>query len=206
MNIPAPIMHWLQMHYIELIATFTGFLYIIYAIREQILLWLFGIISSALYVWVFYKTSLYAYSVLYIYYVIIGIYGWYNWSRPVKGPSRYSGRLAVHRASATVLASCIAVVFLFAIPVYFLLRKYTETDVAWLDALLSSGGMVTTWMLTQKFIEQWVFWIIIDVFTCILMIYKGLFPSSILFLAYALLALKGFITWKKELAAAPIRN
>ena len=105
-----------------------------------------------------------------------------------------------------MLVSCIVGIFLFAIPVYFLLKKYTETDVAWLDALLSSAGMVATWMLTQKFLEQWIFWIIIDVLTCSLMIYKGLFPSSILFLAYTLLALKGFITWKKELEAAMIRS
>jgi len=193
------------MHYIELFATVTGFLYIIYTIRERILLWLFGIISSALYVWVFYRNSLYAYSVLYVYYVIIGFYGWYNWSRQIKGDLS-SGRLAIRKASVSVLVSCITVIILFAIPVYFLLKKYTETDIAWLDALLSSGGMVATWMLTQKYIEQWIFWIIIDVLTCSLMIYKGLFPSSILFLAYALLALKGFITWKKELAAAPVRN
>lgn len=194
------------MHYIELIAAVTGFLYIIYTIREQLLLWLFGIISSALYVWVFYRTSLYAYSILYIYYVIIGFYGWYNWSKPIKGQDRISGRLAINNASKPVLVSCIAVILLFTIPVYFLLKKFTETDVAWLDALLSSSGMVATWMLTQKFIEQWIFWIIIDVLSCSLMIYKGLFPSSILFLAYALLALKGFLTWKKELAADPVRN
>jgi nicotinamide mononucleotide transporter len=194
------------MHYIELIATITGFLYIIYTIREKMLLWFFGIVSSALYVGVFYRTSLYAYSVLYIYYVIIGFYGWYNWSRPIRSQGLNSARLTIRRASIPMLVSCIAGIFIFAIPVYFLLKKYTETDVALLDALLSSAGMVATWMLTQKFIEQWIFWIIIDVITCSLMIYKGLFPSSILFLAYTLLALKGFITWKKELEAATIRS
>ena len=206
MNIPAPIMHWLQMHYVELIATITGFLYIIYTIREHIILWFFGIISSALYVAVFYRTSLYAYSVLYMYYVIIGFYGWYNWSRPIRSEAPNPGRLVIRRATIPMLVSCIAGIFLFMVPIYLLLKKYTETDVAWLDALLSSAGMVATWMLTQKFIEQWIFWIIIDGLTCSLMIYKGLFPSSILFLAYTLLALKGFITWKKELEAATIRN
>ena len=61
--------------------------------------------------------------------------------------------------------------------------------------------MVATWMLTQKMIEQWIFWIAIDVLSCSLMIYKGLYPSSLLFAAYALLALKGYIEWKKELAS-----
>jgi len=60
-------------------------------------------------------------------------------------------------------------------------------------------------MLTQKMIEQWIFWIVIDLFSCSLMIYKGLYPSSLLFLAYALLAVKGFIEWKKVLVNPEIK-
>ncbi len=196
-------MHWLQLHYIELCATLSGFLYILFTIREKILLWLFGIISSALYVWVFYHSSIYAYALLYIYYVIMGFYGWYNWSRYTEIYNQARGRLAIHGASQRVLISCVSLSVLFAVPVYFLLRKYAPSGAAWMDALLTSGGMVATWMLTQKLIEQWIFWIVIDLLSCVLMIYKGLFPSSILFLAYAILALKGYITWKREMAATP---
>lgn len=201
MNTPETIMHWLQLHYIELCATVTGFLYILFTIREKILLWLFGIISSALYVLVFYHSSIYAYALLYIYYVIIGIYGWYNWSHRTGGSGQATERLAIHGASPGVLTTCVAISILFAVPVYFLLRKYAPSDASWMDALLTSSGMVATWMLTQKLIEQWIFWIVIDLLSCGLMIYKGLFPSSILFLAYAILALKGYITWKKDMAA-----
>jgi nicotinamide mononucleotide transporter len=201
MSVPTAMMQWLNMHYIELLATVTGILYILFTIREKILLWLFGIVSSALFVWVFFKSSIYAYSFLYIYYVIMGFYGWYNWSHPPDPKEGSSNHLSVHKASSAGLIICIAVSLLFAFPVYLLLRKFSDSDVAWLDALLSSSGMVATWMLTQKMIEQWIFWIAIDLLSCSLMIYKGLYPSSLLFAAYALLALKGYIEWKKRLAS-----
>jgi nicotinamide mononucleotide transporter len=197
---PTAAMQWLSLHYIELLATLTGILYILFTIREKILLWLFGIISSALFVWVFFKSSIYAYSLLYIYYVIMGFYGWYNWSRPLDRRKGNLKHVSVHKVSLAGLIACIAVSLLFAFPVYILLKKFSDSDVAWLDALLSSSGMVATWMLTQKMIEQWIFWIAIDLLSCSLMIYKGLYPSAFLFAAYTLLALKGYIEWKKELA------
>jgi nicotinamide mononucleotide transporter len=70
---------------------------------------------------------------------------------------------------------------------------------ALMDAILTSGGMVATWMLTQKFIEQWIFWIIINVLSFAVMIYKGLYPSAFLFAVYELMAIKGYFEWKKVL-------
>ena len=61
--------------------------------------------------------------------------------------------------------------------------------------------MVATWMLTQKLIEQWLFWIVIDLLSASVMIYKELYPSAILFLVYTLLAVKGYIAWKKDMKA-----
>jgi len=196
-------MHWLQMHYLKIfewLATITGFLYIFYTIREDIRLWFYGIISSALFALVFFKSSLYANSFLYIYYVIIGFYGWYAWSRSEKGKDK-AKRLTIHRSPVLQLIAYIAVSVLFAFPVYFILKKFSDSDAPSIDALLTTGGMVATWMLTRKLIEQWIFWIVIDLIWCGLMIYKGMYPSLLLFIAYTILAFKGYFEWKKELAA-----
>jgi nicotinamide mononucleotide transporter len=192
-------LNWLQLHYLELIAVITGLLYIFYTIRENILLWLFGILSSGLYIWIFFKSGIYAYSILYVYYVLIGFYGWYNWSVKKESPEKLPESIPVHKATGRYLSSCIIVTCLLSIPLYFLLKKFTTSDMAMADALLTSGGMVATWMLTQKLIEQWLFWIIIDLLSMGVMIYKELYPSALLFLVYTLLAVKGYIAWKKEL-------
>jgi len=196
------VMHVLESHYLKIfewLATISGFIYIYYTIREDTRLWIYGIISSALFVWVFFKSLLYANSILYIYYVIIGFYGWYSWSQSEKQRDK-GAKLTIHRSSAKELVAYISASLLFAIPVYFILVKFSDSDAPLIDALLTTGGMVATWMLTRKIIEQWIFWIIIDVIWCGLMIYKGMYPSLLLFVAYTILAIKGYFEWKKDLA------
>jgi nicotinamide mononucleotide transporter len=198
------VLHWLQLHYIELVAVITGLLYVVYTIQENTLLWLFGIVSSGLYVWIFYKSGIYAYAVLYVYYVAIGFYGWYNWSKKPGDPEKQHDRLSVRRATRGYLWVCIILTGILVIPLFYLLKKFTSSDMAMADAILTSGGMVATWMLTQKLIEQWLFWIIIDLLSLGVMVYKELYPSALLFLVYTLLAIKGYLKWKKEMKIQPI--
>jgi len=187
---------WFQQHVIEIIAVISGLLYVIFTIREKILLWLFGIISSALFIQVFYSSGIYAYAVLYIYYVVIGFYGWYNWSKKTG-----DGTVRIRKTPLKLLVGYIVLTVLIAVPVYFALDRFTDSDMAVTDALLTSGGVIATWMLTQKFIEQWLFWIVIDLVSFGVMIYKGLYPSSLLFLVYGLLAIKGYVEWRKDIRA-----
>lgn len=191
---------WVQLHLIEITAVATGILYIFFTIKGKILLWLFGIISSGLYVWVFYQSGIYAYSLLYIYYVVMGFYGWYNWGKDPK-----SGITGVKRTPLKWLAGYVSVSLLFTLPLYFILIRFTDSEMALTDALLTSGGMVATWMLTQKYIGHWLFWMVINVVSMGAMIYKHLYPSAFLFLVYGILAVKGYIEWNKELKAEPSR-
>lgn len=186
---------WLQQNAIEIIAVICGLLYVFFTIRENILLWLFGIISSALYIQVFLSSGIYAYSLLYIYYVLIGVYGWYNWGRPDSGDNK----LKIRRTPVLLLTGCIVMTIIIAVPVYYALIRFTDSDMAVTDALLTSGGMIATWMLTQKYIEQWLFWIVIDMASFGVMIFKGLYPSSLLFLVYSVLAVTGYLEWRKSL-------
>jgi nicotinamide mononucleotide transporter len=189
---------WFKQHFIEVLAVITGLLYVVYTIRENILLWLFGIISSGLYIWVFYKAGIYAYSLLYLYYVLIGFYGWYNWSVKHEESEKKGLNLRIHKASPRMLWFYMLITGIITLPIFYLLEKIVGSDLALADAFLTSAGIVATWMLTQKVLEQWLFWIVIDLLSIFLMIYKGLYPSAVLFLVYSLLAVKGFIAWKKE--------
>ncbi len=196
---------WLQQNYVETLAVVAGLLYVFFTIKEKILLWLFGIISSGLYVFVFFKSGIYAYSALYVYYVVIGFYGWYNWARKPEVAMKKESLLKIHKASAGLLWVCMAVTVVSAIPVYFALKHFAGSDMALADALMTSGGMVATWMLTQKIIEQWLFWVVIDLLSMSVMIYKDLYPSAGLFLIYTVLAVIGYVKWKNELQKAVLR-
>jgi len=198
-------LYWIHLHLLEIIAVITGLLYVIYTIRKNILLWVFGTISSALYVWLFYKSALYAYGTLYIYYVVMGIYGWYHWKHKMTDNQGRKVESSIRSISRKFLLLLIAFSLGASVPVYLLLRKYNGDNLALADALLTASGMVATWMLTQKMIAQWLFWIVIDLLSMGVMIYKGLYPSAILFLVYALLAFKGYNEWKKEIPVSEVR-
>jgi nicotinamide mononucleotide transporter len=190
---------WLSENYVEVIAVITGLLYVLYTIKENRILWIFGIISSALYVWIFYNSGIFAYALLYVYYVIIGFYGWYKWKARPEGDNKTVIAPVIQKTTNAQLILFLVITAMIIPPVFYALRKFTSSDMALTDAALTSGGIVATWMLTRKFIEQWIFWIIIDFISFALMIYKQLYPSALLFLVYALLALKGYFEWKKEL-------
>jgi len=111
--------------------------------------------------------------------------------------------LSIHGISTKYLLLLITIALGASVPVFLLLKKYSGDDFALADALLTASGMVATWMLTQKMIEQWLFWVVIDLVSMVVMIYKGLYPSAVLFLVYALLAMKGYSEWKKEI---PVRE
>jgi len=201
MSSPSGSLLWIQQHFTEIIAVIAGLLYIFFAIKGNILLWLFGIVSSALYVEIFLHAGIYAYALLYIYYVLIGIYGWYNWQRNA-GPSENRTKNKIFKTPVLHLGICLLAVIVLTIPIFFALREFTNSDMPLTDAVLTSGGIVATWMLTQKYIEQWIFWIIIDLISCGTMIYKGLYPSALLFLVYTLMAILGYVQWNKELKAS----
>jgi nicotinamide mononucleotide transporter len=199
MLIIATIFHWLQLNYVEFAATLSGMLYVILAIKQKKILWLFGNLSSGLFVLVFYHAGLFAYGTLYVGYVIIGIYGWYNWSRKITDKPGKKRKISVRKTTSRRLLAYIFLSVLLTAPIYLILKKYADSDLLLPDAMLTATGLVATYMLTQKLIEQWLFWIVIDLFSSIVMIYKGLYPSFVLFMVYTLLAVKGFFEWKKEL-------
>jgi nicotinamide mononucleotide transporter len=195
----ASVLHWLEINYIELLAVLSGICYVVLAIRITVWLWLFGIISSTLYVWVFYQAGLYAYAALYVYYVAIGFYGWYQWQpdRAHRDSKAYSD--GIGKAPAKVIKICIIITAALPVLLFFILKNFVSVGVALSDAVLTSGGMVATWMLARKFIEQWLFWIVINTLSMVVMLYKGLYLSAFLFLVYLMMAVKGYVTWRKAL-------
>ncbi|OFY57609.1 MAG: hypothetical protein A2Y87_11995 [Bacteroidetes bacterium RBG_13_46_8] len=189
-------LHYLQLHYIEILGTITGLIYIIYSIEQKRILWVYGGISSLFYIIVFFQAGLFAYMTLYFYYAGISIYGWFAWGKP---RDKASGARGITRLKTRswILTGC-AVVLLFLITGFVL--KYTaNSEIAWADALLTSGSIAATWLLMRKVLDHWLLWIGIDTLSGVVSLYKGLPFAAILFFIYTLLAIKGYFEWKKEL-------
>ncbi len=190
-------MNWLADHYIEVFGALTGIIYVILEIRQSIWLWPLGLITSALYVWVFFTNKFYADMGLQSYYVLISIYGWYWWLR---GGEKYNtDSLPVTRISLKLAGILVFVFILLFAGIWYILLNYTDSPVPLGDAFTTALSIVATWMLARKIIEHWILWVIADLVSMGLYIYKGLYPTVILFAVYTLMAVIGYREWRKTM-------
>lgn len=190
---------WVFNNYMELSGFIAGVVYIFLSIKQNILLWPVGIITSAAYMLVFFKSTLYADMGLQIYYLIISFYGWYHWLKG-KNINQNSNQIKIITVTKRQWVGIILSTFILTCILYFPMKKFTNASNPLWDGFVSAGSIVATWMLSQKMIEQWIMWIIIDVMSMVLFIYKNLYLTVILFLIYSILAIIGFIKWKQVLA------
>nr|WP_319570677.1 nicotinamide riboside transporter PnuC [uncultured Draconibacterium sp.] len=197
------VLEWLLGNYIEILGAILGLAYIFFSIKQHILTWPTGLLTSALYVVVFFNARLYADMGLQVYYVIISIYGWYFW---LSGKKQNEKKVGV-RSTRKILWLKLAVVSiaLYAL-LLFILSNYTNSDVPHMDSVTTALSIVATWMLARKYIEHWLLWIFIDGFSAGLYIYKGLWATVILFIVYTVMALLGYIEWRKDLKNFEAKN
>ena len=183
--------------WIEIFGVVTGIIYVILEVRQNRLLWPLGIITSAAYVIIFFTGKFYADMGLQVYYVLISIYGWYYWSR---GDSqRERQEVPVVRINRQQILLLFIVFIIVWAGIYFVLDRYTDSPVPAGDSFTSALAIVATWMLTRKIIEQWFLWIIANVVSIGLYIYKGLYPTVILYAVYTAMAVYGYIEWNRSM-------
>lgn len=186
---------WLLDNYVEVCGTITGFLYLGFSIRQSFLTWPVGLLNAVFYIAVFFSSKIYADMVLQFYYVVISIYGWWAWYRGRAG----SHKLEVTKTSRKLwLKLIVAVIFLFVF-IAFILNQFTDSRVPVLDGFVTAVSIVATWMLAQKKIEHWLLWVVVDAVSIGLFILKELYPTTLLFLVYTILAVYGYFEWRKEL-------
>ena len=190
------IIKWFSGNYIELLGAILGIVYIFFSIRQSIWTWPVGLLTSIIYVWVFLVSKLYADMGLQMYYVVISIYGWYEWLRG--NQSNHSGSIKISSLSLKlgliVALICLAIFIL----IWFILKNYTDSPVPIADSLATALSIVATWMLARKILEHWLVWIFVDAFSIGLFWYKDLLPTVLLFVVYTVMAVVGYLKWKKE--------
>ena len=191
------ILLWISQNYIELLGSIFGLLYILFSIKQNIWCWPIGFITSALYIYVFFVSKFYADMGLQVYYLVISLYGWYHWMFGAKNKKQDDLKITkTGLRVGIILFLTNAVTFIF---IAYILVNFTDSEIPYWDAFTTSASFVATWMLARKMIEHWIIWIIVDLVSLGLYIYKGLYPTVILFAVYTILALLGYLEWKKAI-------
>ena len=190
------LVEWLENNFWELFGTLAALIYLYFSIKQKIWLWPWGIITSLVYIFVFFKAKFYADMGLNVYYVAISIYGWYHWKR---GSTNTQNELPVAKTPRKRYIPIMLSSLLIYFVIYYILRNYTDSPVPVGDSFTTAFSIVATWMLARKYIEQWIFWVVIDLVSMALYIYKDLWITSGLFFIYSLLAVYGYFEWNNNL-------
>lgn len=134
---------------------------------------------------------------LQVYYLVISFYGWWHWL--YGGGSSETDELPITKTSMKQwFYISLASIVLFVLMV-FVLKNFTDSPVPYGDAFVTSLSITATWMLARKLIEQWWIWVVVNLVSLVLFIWKGLYPTSILFFFYFTMAVVGYFEWKKEM-------
>lgn len=185
-------MDWIIDNWIEITGSIAGFIYIFFEINASKWMWPVGLFTAIFYVAVFFSSKFYADMSLQFYYIGVSIYGWYWWiNKGKKGKT-----LEISRLSKTLFYKLVLASVLIFILIAFILTNYTDSPLPYWDAMTTALSIVATWMLARKIIEQWWLWVFIDFVSMGLYLYKGLYPTSILFVVYTALAIVGYYKWK----------
>lgn len=189
-------------HYLEIIGAISGLVYLYFSVNQKVWLWPVGIISSAFFVFVFFKAQLYADMSLNIYYLAVSIYGWYHWLRRKDNASHESIKIEVlslkNWFEYLVFTALLTVIFSWVL-------IHIPEKIGWLpssvpiwDSFLTAGSIIATWMLARKVLEQWLWWIVIDAISVAIFIYKDLYFTAGLFVVNTIMAIVGYIKWRND--------
>lgn len=182
-----------QSSIIEWLAVISSVLYVILATKNNIFCWFFALVSSGLYMYICFDFQLYIESGLQLFYFAMAIIGWVFWSRSNDvGPAIQTWSYGLHTLNIAISGIC---TFLLG---YFF-ATYTDQASPYVDAFTTCFSLAATYMVTKRILENWIYWIIIDLISIFLYSERELYLTSILYLLFTLLAVIGFMSWQKKL-------
>lgn len=187
---------------LEIFGFLVGLLYLYWEYHADPKMWFANIAMPTISFWVYYRAGLYADFAMNCYYFVIAIYGYIVWTvkgRKEKGDKKKS--LPITHIPLPGLACCAAVfAAVYAVIVYWLIN-FTDSNVPWLDGFTTALSIIAMWMLAQKYIEQWLAWILVDGVCVYLYIIKDRPFYAVLYACYTVIAFFGYSKWQRLMSA-----
>ena len=180
--------------WLEFIAVITGIASVVFSRKENILVFPVGIVSTAIYIYLYLTHGLYADASVNLYYTVMSIVGWLMWTRKKDGQV-----LLITRSDKT---DWLYAVFFFAacwLVLFIVLKSFTDSTVPLADSFTSAAAFTGMWLMNKKKVENWIWWIITDLVSIPLNFYKHLVFTSFQYMVFLVLATMGYITWLEKI-------
>ena len=181
---------------IEGLAVSTGLASVWFSVKERIWVYPIGLISVSIYVYLSFIYGIYADMGINIYYVLMSIYGWYRWLQP----SESGAAKEITRNSGKEWLLSIVLFLLSWVILFVILQRFTDSEIPLWDSLTTSLAIVGMWLMAEKKVEHWLFWIATDLLSIPLYYYKDLLLTSGQFFVFTILAVIGWLQWNKSLS------
>ena len=183
---------------LEVVAVLFGVASVYLSVREKVLSWPTAIVNVLLYVFVFHEAKLYADMGLQVVYAAISAYGWYHWLHGGAGRAPLPVTRTPRRAA--LLLPLLVVAGSALLGTFF--ARATDASLPYLDSALTCASLAAQWMLTRKYLENWLVWVAVDVAYVPTFLYKALYLTAALYAVFLVLAVLGYREWRRSLAAA----
>ena len=177
--------------WIEPAAVVLAIAYLLLAIKQNISCWFAAFFSSLLYFFVMYSAGLYMEAGLQIFYCVMAVYGWTQWRVSLPDNKKF----LVKTWNRNQHIKAISLIFLLAFASGWVLEKFTNAALPFIDSLTTWGAIVTTYMVAKRLLENWIYWFVIDSISVFLFYSRGLFLTSLLFFVYLIIIYFGYKSW-----------
>lgn len=187
---------------LELIAVFFGFLSVWFSKQNKIWVFPTGMISTSIFVYLLLKWELLGDMMINAYYFIMSVYGWYVWTKKVDDSHVTPISTTTHKEKRI----SIIIFFTTLLFVYFVYKTFDKWTslIAYVDTFTTAIFFVGMWLMAKRKIENWLFWILGDIISVPLYFYKGFTFTSLQYLGFTIIAIFGYLTWKKSLHKNPL--
>ena len=182
----------------EIIGAVIGLVYLYLEFKANKWLWPVGVLMPIVYVWIFFQSKFYADMGVNIYYFFASIYGWILWSKHQK--NNQEELLITYTPKRYIVPISIIGILLFAI-IAFILVRFTDSPVPYGDSFTTALSVLGMWLLARKHVEQWWFWFFVNIISCALYLWKGLYTTSVLFAIYSIISVFGYFKWKRMMTS-----
>ena len=182
---------------LEFIAFVFGILSVWFAKKNNILVFPTGIINTSIYVYLLWKWSLLGDMMINGYYVVMSVYGWYVWTRKKEGADEFPiSRISKKEKGIAFVIFTLTIAFVVAVYLFF--NKFTTWS-AYVDTIVTGIFFVGMWLMAKRKIENWTLWILGNIISVPMYFYKGYTFTSIQYIIFTIIAIYGYLEWKKIL-------
>ncbi len=179
--------------FLEILGLLIGLLYLFWEYRADARFWIASMVMPCISMWLYFSKGIYADFAINIYYLLIAVYGYWNWTRKI--PGKKKAKLPITRINIRIFGVCVLATCVLWAVIAFVLINFTDSTIPYADAFTTALSIVAMWMGARKYAEQWIAWFIVDAVTVPIQLSKGLVFYPCLYGLYTVIALLGYRKW-----------